>query len=279
MWYPDRSNPRVAAAAARESRSGAALRRGGDRARILPLRHPPPPLAPPAGRSGPTDAAGVDPHGVERRESAMGPTPEPHLPAAGVPTPQEERAERSREDALLATRAAAGDATAFHLLLERYHRLLFKVSRRKAGNDADAEDIVQDICLHAWRSLPKLRDPQAFLGWLLAIAQNRANRFCDRRRRKVVVLDEARHTLEERERARAERAEAEEDGGELVRRLPDEMRLALTWKYLDGCSYEEIGERLDLSFHQVDYLLRRAKAALRREVERADDPAEGGHAG
>jgi RNA polymerase sigma-70 factor (ECF subfamily) len=214
----------------------------------------------------------------------MSPTPEADpLPTSGeLPSEflaESEREVRAREDAALATAAAAGDSAAFRTLIERYHRLLYKIARRKAGNEADAEDIVQDVCLHAWRSLPKLRDPQAFLGWLMAIAQNRANRFCDRRRRKVVVLDEARHTLEERERGRAERADADEEGGELVRRLPDEMRLALTWKYLDGCSYEEIGERLDMSFHQVDYLLRRAKAALRREVERAENPAEEGHAG
>jgi len=205
------------------------------------------------------------------------------LPAAELsvelPEGAAEREARTREDAALALRAGAGDAAAFRTLIERYHRLIYKIARRKAGNEADAEDIVQDVSLHAWRSLPKLRDPQAFLGWLMAIAQNRANRFCDRRRRKVVVLDEARHTLEERERGRAERADADEEGGELVRRLPDEMRLALTWKYLDGCSYEEIGERLDMSFHQVDYLLRRAKAALRREVERVERPAEEGHAG
>lgn len=182
------------------------------------------------------------------------------------------------EDAVLAERAAGGDREAFRTLLERYHRLIYKIAYQKSRNDADSEDILQDVFLHAWRSLPKLRDPQAFLGWLMAIAHNRANRYCDRRRRKVVVLDEARATLEERARYRAHRAESDDDGGELIRRLPDEMRLALTWKYLDSCSYEEIGERLDMSFHQVDYLLRRAKAALRREVEKVERTGEEGHA-
>ena len=180
------------------------------------------------------------------------------------------------DDATLARAAGTGDKAAYRTLIERYQRLLFKIALRKSNNQADAEDIVQDVCLHAWRSLPKIRDPQAFLGWLMAIANNRANRYCDRRRRKIVILDEARRTLEEREIARAERAEADDDGGELVRRLPDEMRLALTWKYLDGCSYDEIGERLDMSFHQVDYLLRRAKAALRHEVERVERSGEEG---
>jgi len=180
------------------------------------------------------------------------------------------------DDCTLARAAGSGDSTAYRTLMERYERLLFKIALRKSGNHADAEDIVQDICFHAWRSLPKIRDPQAFLGWLMAIAHNRANRYCNRRKRKIVILDEARQTLEERERSRAARAESDEEGGELVQRLPDEMRLALTWKYLDGCSYEEIGERLDMSFHQVDYLLRRAKSALRKEVEKVDRIGEEG---
>jgi RNA polymerase sigma-70 factor (ECF subfamily) len=203
------------------------------------------------------------------------PDPKEREPRTGSPNPRPLPL-TDRDDATLARAAGQGDEASFRTLIERYERLLFKIALRKAGNRADAEDIVQDVCMHAWRSLAKIRDPQAFLGWLMAIAHNRANRYCDRRRRKVVVLDEARRTLEERARARAERAEADEDGGELVRRLPDEMRLALSWKYLDGCSYEEIGERLDMSFHQVDYLLRRAKAALRREVERVERSGEEG---
>ena len=53
------------------------------------------------------------------------------------------------------------------------------------------------------------------------------------------------------------------------------MRLALTWKYVDGLDYDTIGERLSLSFHQVDYLMRRARKALKalldqRETVRRD---------
>lgn len=241
---------------------GSSARSGSRSARIIPLR----PSRADSGVSSPSPT----------RRSAS-PAMDPRTPD---PTPEESAGEllplTDRDDATLARAAGQGDEASFRTLIERYERLLFKIALRKAGNRADAEDIVQDVCMHAWRSLAKIRDPQAFLGWLMAIAHNRANRYCDRRRRKVVVLDEARRTLEERARARAERAEADEDGGELVRRLPDEMRLALSWKYLDGCSYEEIGERLDMSFHQVDYLLRRAKAALRREVERVERSGEEG---
>ena len=167
-------------------------------------------------------------------------------------------------DADLARASQQGDAHAFTQLMQRYERLIFKIAYNKSGNRSDAEDLCQEIFLHAFRSLPNLRDPQAFLGWLMAIANNRSYRFSRRKRAKITALEEARAELEQREARQG--ADDEEDSRvvELVQSLPEEFRLALTWKYLEGCSYEEIGERLSMSFNQVDYLLRRAKTALRR---------------
>lgn len=186
-------------------------------------------------------------------------------------------------DVVLAGAAREGDETAFELLVDRYHRLIFKIAYNKCNHAMDAEDLTQEIFLHAFRSLPNLRDPQAFLGWLLAIAHNRGNRFCRSRQGKIIALETARQELQAAHHpARARlteevQAHEPEEGGvsQLVGSLPDEYRLALTWKYLDGSSYDEIGERLSMSFNQVDYLMRRAKKALRTLVERENRKQEG----
>lgn len=172
----------------------------------------------------------------------------------------------SNDDLLPIVEAAqAGDERAFQTLVERTERLVYKIALHKCRDRTDTEDLVQEIYLHMARSLPSLREPRAFLGWLMALAHNRGNRFCRQRQARIVGLEEARREL----LARAEeRPEPELGVREVVAGLPEEFRLALTWKYLDGCSYEEIGERLDQSFHQVDYLLRRAKRALREGLER-----------
>ncbi|MGE3165884.1 MAG: RNA polymerase sigma factor [Planctomycetota bacterium] len=193
--------------------------------------------------------------------------------------------EPSPNDVSLAIAARDGDRSAFAQLVERYHRLIYKIAYHKCNHAGDAEDVTQEVFLHAFRSLPKLRDPQAFLGWLLAIAHHRGNRFCRRRQAKVIAFEEARKELragsERQERAaglapNGEAGEAEPNHlGQLVGSLPDEFRLALTWKYLDGCSYDQIGERLSMSFNQVDYLLRRAKKALRQVVSRESQKREG----
>ncbi len=171
----------------------------------------------------------------------------------------------------------AGDPSAFAKLVERYQRLVYKIAYSKANDREDAEDIAQEILLHAHRSLPKLRDPQAFLAWLMAIAHNRANRYCRTRQSKRRGLLEAQrraHEENELERRRELRGDSSSEVTELVTSLDEEYRAALTWKYVEGLSYEEIGERLSMSFHQVDYLLRRAKRALRAGLERQrlEDP-------
>lgn len=164
----------------------------------------------------------------------------------------------------LVTAARAGDAGAFAALVERTHRLVYKIALHKCRDTTDADDLTQEVYLHVYRSLPSLRDPQAFLGWLMALVHNRGNRFCRQRQARVIALEEAR-AARARER---ERPTHDELGiSEIVATLPEEFRLALVWKYLDGCSYDEIGQRLSMSFHQVDYLLRRAKQALRMALE------------
>jgi len=174
-------------------------------------------------------------------------------------------------DAELVSQHLAGDTAAFAQIVERYQRLVFKIAYSKANDRDDADDIAQEIFLHAHRSLPKLRDPHSFLAWLMAIAQNRANRYCRSRQSRRRRLEEIqRRALEASEQERRRELRGDESTGvhEIVGSLAAEYRSALTWKYLEGLSYEEIGKRLSMSFHQVDYLLRRAKRALRVGIER-----------
>ena len=203
----------------------------------------------------------------------MCPAPGDHRPEkAAADSPQ---SLSQLEDVDLVRRAAGGDEAAFGVLIERFGGLVLGLSRRKVGRD-DADDVAQDALLHIWRSLPSLREPRAFIGWLSRLVQNRAHRWIQQKQRKRVVLQQARSELLARARHRSKESTSFETD-ELVQRLPDEMRLALQWKYIEGHSYEEIGERLSLSFHQVDYLMRRARKALREELKRSES-AKGGSA-
>jgi len=72
----------------------------------------------------------------------------------------------------LLSQAAAGDQTAFGLLVEPHQRAMFRHCYRMLGSGADAEDATQDALVRAWRGLPGYGGSGAFGGWLHRIATN-----------------------------------------------------------------------------------------------------------
>ena len=68
-------------------------------------------------------------------------------------------------DADLVKRALAGDRAAFGPLVERHRSILLRLAQRMLGDPAEAEDVAQEACLHAFLSLSRLRDPERFGAW------------------------------------------------------------------------------------------------------------------
>src|SRR5580700_9331678 len=75
-------------------------------------------------------------------------------------------------DASFVARARAGDADAFRVLVERHSRALFRVAFRMTGNQQDAEDVVQESFLRAYKQLGKFDERASFGTWLYRIASN-----------------------------------------------------------------------------------------------------------
>ncbi|OKI25698.1 RNA polymerase subunit sigma-70 [Streptomyces sp. CB03911] len=80
-------------------------------------------------------------------------------------------------DQLLAVRAAEGDDDAFAVLVGRHSAALLTLARHLTGNRQDAEDMVQESLLSAWRRLPDFRGDAAFGTWLYRIVTNRCLSF------------------------------------------------------------------------------------------------------
>src|SRR5215468_960956 len=70
------------------------------------------------------------------------------------------------------TKARAGDADAYRVLVERHSRTLFRLAFRMTGNEQDAEDVVQESFLRAYRQLAKFDERASFGTWLYRIAAN-----------------------------------------------------------------------------------------------------------
>jgi RNA polymerase sigma-70 factor (ECF subfamily) len=76
------------------------------------------------------------------------------------------------DDATAVAQARAGDSEGFRLLVERHSRALFKLAYRMTGNEHDAEDVVQEAFLKAYRSLDRFEERAQVGSWLYRIAAN-----------------------------------------------------------------------------------------------------------
>src|SRR5215211_2943175 len=145
-------------------------------------------------------------------------------------------------DAQLVTAVRGGDDTAFEELYRRYQRRIRGFVARRVGDPGRAEDLTQEAFLSALRALRSNDAEIAWRPWLYEIARNATIDF-HRRRRHV------------------EEISVEHD------ELPARHLRVLVLRELEGLSYREIGERLQLTPGAVESTLFRARRRLEREFE------------
>lgn len=178
---------------------------------------------------------------------------------------------KSDEDLMLSV--AEGNEPAFRCLAGRHAAKMFALTRRVLGNDADAEELVQEAMIRVWVSAPRWRPDAAFKTWLYRVTLN----LClNRRRQKVFAsLDEAcdppdpsPSAAEELERRETDRLVAR-----AIAKLPDRQRAAIVLTYYEGLSNAETASVLETSISSVEALLVRAKRSLRSELSAIPDAA------
>lgn len=92
-------------------------------------------------------------------------------------------------DQELARRAGAGDHAAFAAIMRRHNRALYRASRSVLGNDADAEDAVQEAYISAYQALPAFRSESSLRTWLTRITLNHAFERLRKRKRFATTTD------------------------------------------------------------------------------------------
>ena len=102
---------------------------------------------------------------------------------ANEPASEEVSAGALQSDGDLVRRAQAGDREAFGVIVRRYQRRVFAVGIRMLRNRSDAEDLVQETFLRAYRALDRFEPDRPLAPWLYRIATNRALSSLGRRRR------------------------------------------------------------------------------------------------
>src|SRR3989442_3360753 len=171
----------------------------------------------------------------------------------------------------LLERLRAGDPRAFEELVIVYQHRVCGVALRMLGSRAEAEEIAQEVFLRAHRAVADFRGDARLGTWLYAIASRLClNRLAspDRRvaRGDEVLADVAAPTPDAA--AAAERAELDAALRAAIAELPEDRRLVLVLRDIEGLSYEEIAEALALEPGTVRSRLHRARLQLKEKLER-----------
>jgi RNA polymerase sigma-70 factor (ECF subfamily) len=160
----------------------------------------------------------------------------------------------------LVARACAGDRAAFAELYEGFARMVHGLLLARVPR-ADVDDLVQDVFLSAMQRLTTLRDPQAFGGWLAAIARHRAIDHLRRAPRTTPVVGDVPDRGSDHAEAMAVMA--------VIRNLPDAYRETLTLRLVEGMTGPEIAARTGLTEGSVRVNLHRGMKLLRERLERS----------
>lgn len=168
-------------------------------------------------------------------------------------------------DAVLADRAADGDARAFAVLVRRHGGVLRAYARRVlgAGASSSSDDVVQEVLITAWQQLPQLQDRAALLGWLIRMTTRKAIDLL-RGQRPHDGLDDLDAPAPDSAGPEAV-AGAGALAGSLraaLADLPEPQRRAWTLRELGGLGYEEIADAMGLPVSTVRGLLARARRTL-----------------
>ncbi len=178
------------------------------------------------------------------------------------------------DDADLVRRSQSGDSDAFNRLVERHTPRLHRVVRRLASDAGEAESIVQEAWLRAWRRLPECDEAQPLFPWLARVAVNVARDLWRRDRALAFAdldVDEAEFADDQPgPEPRLERKLALQRLAGGVERLPTAQRAVIALRYDGGLSYEEIATSMEIPVNTVRTHLHRAKAALRAWLEAED---------
>jgi RNA polymerase sigma-70 factor (ECF subfamily) len=178
-------------------------------------------------------------------------------------------------DAILVARSLNGDEGAFEMLFQRYRPTLFKFIYRYFGEYDQTCDILQQVFLQLYLSLPKLDTKRPLKNWLFQVARNRC--LDELRKKRLIHLSELENEEDEEEKSAlylirdprplpddiAEQHEQQAFLLNAIQKLPPNFRSVVYLRYTSQLSFSEIGKKLGIPettakthFHRARQLLR-----------------------
>ncbi len=189
----------------------------------------------------------------------------------------------STEEAALVTDLKAGSEDAFAILIAQYQQPIYSLIARSVDDPADASDVTQEVFIKVFRSIRSFNGDSSLRTWLYRIALHEASnqrRWWSRHKRRETTLDSAPADFEEDAPTlamlladghgtpldHAEQGELRASLEHALRNLPEAFRTVVVLREIEGFTYEEIADVLDVNLGTVKSRLTRGRHLLREEL-------------
>lgn len=173
----------------------------------------------------------------------------------------------------LLTRALAGEAVAFGMLVRTHQRSVYSLALRMLSDRHEAEDLAQEVFLGLYRNLSSVESPAHLTFWLRKVTLNRAIDRLRREPRQTVPLEDACSLVidatEQRDPLLQRRLRA------LLAQLPPAPRAVVLLRYQEDLNPHEIAQTLNMSINTVKSHLKRSLATLRERIGPDASPGPG----
>jgi len=170
-------------------------------------------------------------------------------------------------DGELVRRVLAGEAELYRVLVERYRAEFGRYATALLGGDADeAADALQEAFIKAYDSLASCRQPDKFKAWVFRIVTNQCHN-TRRRRRPHLPLETISNPASETADESLNTGEIKTAIGAALEALTEEQRIAFVMKHIEGRSYDEMSELLNVGQDALKMRVHRARDEMKRRLE------------
>ncbi|HET9057816.1 MAG TPA: RNA polymerase sigma factor [Chitinophagaceae bacterium] len=168
----------------------------------------------------------------------------------------------------LVMRCKQGDVTSYRELYGKYAKAMYNTSLRIVNNSAEAEDILQEAFIDAFKNIGGFENRSSFGAWLKRIVINKSINSIKRKKINLIDIDHVQTDIRDDEPINEEEFEFKvEEVKKTIADLPDGYRTVLTLHLVEGYSYEEVANTLNISHSTVRTQYMRAKQKLLQQLK------------
>ncbi|HET8574050.1 MAG TPA: sigma-70 family RNA polymerase sigma factor [Edaphocola sp.] len=178
-------------------------------------------------------------------------------------------------------RVLDGEVSLFEIIVRRFNPYLYRVGRSYNFSHDDTEDLMQDTFVQAYKSLKSFEGRAQFKTWLIRIMLNN----CYHKKEKLSYKNEINADLNEQATPMFSNSNHQTDKivqqrelrhiiEEALSQIPFDYRVVFSLREVNGLKVAETAELLNMSESNVKARLSRAKAMLRKQIEKSYDPGE-----